>query len=121
MRHSVEKYEALINEHKSLFCQLTEAVIVLVIPEIVVTLVETAEVEPEEVPTVVVALTPLEVEVDVLTANPLPIELTVVHWLVAGAGWAAGVTGSPWWKVEAPYTPIGSSSSASQLSKTPES
>ena len=91
----------------------------LVIPELAVTFVEAAEVEPEEVPTVVVALTPLEVEVDVLTANPLPIELTVVHWLVAGAGWAAGVTGSPWWKVEAPYTPIGSPESPRQRSKTP--
>ena len=36
-----------------------------------------------------------------------PMVDTGVHIDEAGAGCAGGVTGSPWWKVEAPYTPMG--------------
>lgn len=39
---------------------------------------------------------------DALAARPLPIELVDVHEEVGGAGCAAGVLGSPWWKVEVP-------------------
>ena len=40
-------------------------------------------------------------EEDVLTAK-LPMLDTGVHWEVAGAGCASGVTGSPWWNVDVP-------------------
>jgi hypothetical protein len=42
-----------------------------------------------------------------VNVNPLPI--VAGNWQLedAGAGWAAGVAGWPWWKVEVPYTPIG--------------
>lgn len=36
------------------------------------------------------------------TAKWLPMEVKVVHKDDDGIGWASGVTGSPWWNVEAP-------------------
>lgn len=41
------------------------------------------------------------------TTRPLPMVESLVHMEEEGIGWAAGVTGSPWWNVEVPYTPIG--------------
>jgi hypothetical protein len=43
----------------------------------------------------------------VVPVFPFPTLATVVHMEEEGAGCAGGVTGSPWWKVEVPYTPIG--------------
>lgn len=36
-----------------------------------------------------------------------PMVLKVVHMLDGAGGCADGVLGSPWWKVDVPYTPIG--------------
>lgn len=43
----------------------------------------------------------------VSVATPLPTDAMCTQSEEAGAGWAGGVTGSPWWNVEVPYTPIG--------------
>lgn len=43
----------------------------------------------------------------VVLTLPFPMLATVVHIEEEGAGCAGGVTGSPWWKVEVPYTPMG--------------
>ena len=50
-------------------------------------------------------------------AKPPPIVVRGVHIDEAGAGWAGGVTGSPWWKVEVPYTPIGYRNVAGELTE----
>jgi len=39
-------------------------------------------------------------ELDATTVPPS--DATALQLEVAGAGWASGVTGSPWWKVEVP-------------------
>lgn len=38
----------------------------------------------------------------VTATSPLPMVLVVEHEDDAGAGWAIGVAGSPWWNVDAP-------------------
>lgn len=43
----------------------------------------------------------------VSVATPLPTDAMRIQSEEEGAGCAGGVTGSPWWNVEVPYTPIG--------------
>jgi len=69
---------------------------------------------------VLLAPAPVAVAVDLATDDvfvamamltELLMDEIVVQLDVAAAGWAAGVLGWPWKKVDVPYTPIGRSSS----------